>query len=157
MFDAVRLLYLLSFPYFAILLPAMHVIISLLRGVNVGGHNKIKMDALRGLYASLKLRNAQTYVQSGNVIFRTNERDLVQLAKRIENAIERHFGFRPNVILRTSAEMRAVIAKNPFANRRSLDPRKLLVTFLAHDPGKEAREKLLGMKTNPEELHLIGR
>src|SRR5260370_26574751 len=52
----------------------MAVIISMLRGVNVGGHNKMKMDALRALYESLKLRDAQTYVQSGNVIFRTDER-----------------------------------------------------------------------------------
>jgi len=46
----------------------MAVVISMLRGVNVGGHNKIKMEALRALYESLKLRDAQTYVQSGNVI-----------------------------------------------------------------------------------------
>ena len=50
----------------------MAVIISMLRGVNVGGHNVIKMEELRALYASLKLRDAQTYVQSGNVIFRTD-------------------------------------------------------------------------------------
>jgi len=49
----------------------MAVVISMLRGVNVGGHNKIKMEALRALYESLKLRNAQTYVQSGNVIFKS--------------------------------------------------------------------------------------
>ena len=51
----------------------MPVVISLLRGVNVGGHNCIPMDALRALYASLDLRDARTYVQSGNVIFRTDE------------------------------------------------------------------------------------
>jgi len=55
---------------------------SMLRGVNVGGHNKIKMDALRALYGALKLRDAQTYVQSGNVIFRSEERDIARLAKR---------------------------------------------------------------------------
>jgi len=53
----------------------MAVIISMLRGVNVGGHNKIKMEALRALYESMKLRDAQTYVQSGNVIFRTAARE----------------------------------------------------------------------------------
>src|SRR5437879_8558787 len=86
----------------------MTVIISMLRGVNVGGHNKIKMEALRALYESLKLRDAQTYVQSGNVIFRTEERDMLRLAKRLEDGIERKFGFRPYVILRTAAEMRDV-------------------------------------------------
>src|SRR5690242_12170421 len=91
----------------------MTVIISMLRGVNVGGHNKIKMDALRALYESLKLRDAQTYVQSGNVIFKPDERDIALLTKRIEDGIERKFGFRPAVILRTAAEMRGVVERNP--------------------------------------------
>ncbi len=133
------------------------VIISLLRGVNVGGHNKIKMDALRTLYESLKLRDPQTHVQSGNVVFKTKNRDLVQLSKRIENAIERKFGFRPNVIVRTASELRSVLARNPFAKRRDIDPSKLLVTFLASDPGEEARDKVRRMKTGPEELRIVGR
>src|SRR2546427_7774219 len=65
----------------------MPVIISMLRGVNVGGHNLIKMDALRALYESLGLQDPQTYVQSGNVIFRTKERDPSRLARQIENEI----------------------------------------------------------------------
>src|SRR5271169_5370505 len=97
------------------MLPVMIVVISMLRGVNVGGHNKIKMDALRTLYESLGLRDPQTFIQSGNVIFRTEEHDLVRLARRIEDAIERRFGFRPNVIVRTASELRDVIARNPFA------------------------------------------
>ncbi len=136
---------------------AMAVIISMLRGVNVGGHNKIKMEALRALYESLKLRDAQTYVQSGNVIFRTDERDVSRLTKRIEDGIERKFGFRPSVILRTAAEMKDVIAKNPFAKRRGIEPSKLLVSFLASDPGEEAQEKVRQMKCDPEELRIEGR
>jgi uncharacterized protein (DUF1697 family) len=135
----------------------MTVMISMLRGVNVGGHNKIKMDALRALYEFLKLRDAQTYVQSGNVIFSTDERDISRLAKRIEDGIERKFGFRPDVILRTAAEMRDVIARNPFAKRRGIEPGKLLVSFLASDPGEEARKKLCQMKCDPEELRVEGR
>ena len=122
-----------------ILKPAMAVVISMLRGVNLGSHNRIKMDALRARYESLKLRDPQTYIQSGNVIFRTEERNLAQLAKRIENGIEQKFGFRPQVILRTTSERRDVIARNPFAKRRGIDPSKLLVTFLASHPSPEAR------------------
>src|SRR5437879_13045958 len=85
---------------------AMAVIISILRAVNVGGHNKIKMDALRALYETLKLRDAQTYVQSGNVIFRREERDISRLTKRIEDGIQRTVGFRPGVILRQAAMVR---------------------------------------------------
>jgi uncharacterized protein (DUF1697 family) len=135
----------------------MAVIVSMLRGVNVGGHHLIKMDALRALYESLKLRDPQTHLQSGNVVFRTNERDLVLLARRIENAIERTFHFRPDVIVRTTSELRDAIARNPFAARRGIEPAKLLVTFLATDPSPEAREKVLKIKTDPEALSISGR
>src|SRR2546422_8030613 len=134
----------------------MPVVISMLRGVNVGAHNRIKMDALRTLYASLGLRDPQTYVQSGNVIFATDARDLVRLARHIENAIEQRFGFRPGVILRTTSDLRDVIARNPFAKRRGIEPSKLLVTFLAEDPGAEARDKVRSIKADPEELRVEG-
>jgi uncharacterized protein (DUF1697 family) len=134
----------------------MPVVVSMLRGVNVGGHNLIKMDALRALYESLGLQDPQTYVQSGNVIFRTKERDLSRLARQIENEIERRVGFRPGVILRTSADLRDVIKKNPFAHR-DLDASKLLVTFLAIDPAPDAREALLRIEPDPEELRVSGR
>src|SRR5256885_5662444 len=137
----------------------MPVIISMLRAVNLVRHNRIKMDALRTLYTSLKLEDPRTYVQSGNVIFRTKERDLVLVAKKIQNGIERSFGFRPEVILRTTSELRDVIARNPFAKRRGIDPRKLLVTFLAGDPGAEARELIRKMKdrksTRLNSSHLV--
>jgi uncharacterized protein (DUF1697 family) len=135
----------------------MPVVISMLRGVNVGGHNKIKTDALRALYESLKLKDAQTYIQSGNVIFRTKERNHVLLTKRIQDGIESSFGFRPGVVLRTSDELRNVIARNPFAARRDIEPNKLLVTFLAGDPEPEARAAALKIKTDPEELRIDGR
>jgi len=135
----------------------MKVVISMLRGINVGGHNKIAMEALRSLYASLGLLDAQTYVQSGNVVFRTKEKNLVSLAARIESAIERSFGFRPSAILRTTSELRAAIAANPFASRSGIEPSKLLVTFLAASPSAEARQKALSIKADPEELHIHDR
>ena len=135
----------------------MAVVISMLRGVNVGGHYKIKMEALRALYESLGLRDAQTYVQSGNVVFRTKERNLGALAKRMEDAIEQSFGFRPAVIVRTTSELKGAIARNPFARRRGIDPSKLLVTFLADDPSAEGRDRVLKIKAEPEELFIDGR
>ena len=135
----------------------MAVVISMLRGVNVGGHKKVKMDALRALYESLRLLDAQTYVQSGNVIFRTEERNLVRLAERIETGIEWAFGFHSDVILRTSSELREVIAKDPFAMRRGIEPAKLLIFFLATDSGPDAREKVRAFKADPEELWIDGR
>jgi uncharacterized protein (DUF1697 family) len=135
----------------------MHVVISMLRGVNVGGHHLIRMGVLKALCESLGLRNVQTYLQSGNVIFATNERDLDRLALAIENAIEQRCGFRCDVILRTTAELRDVILASPFAARQGIHPGKLAVIFLAEDPGQEAHDKVLALKIEPEELRMAVR
>lgn len=135
----------------------MPAAICMLRGVNVGGHNSIKMESLRRMCESLGLRGAQTYVQSGNVVFKTTARDLSQLAKRIETKIEQTYGFRPTVIIRSTSELREVIGKNPFASRSGIEPSRLLVTFLATHPAPEVRDKMLGIKADPEELRIVGR
>jgi uncharacterized protein (DUF1697 family) len=135
----------------------MPVLIAMLRGINVGGHNKIKMDALRDLCVALKFQNPQTYVQSGNIIFRTAQSDLALIAKRIQQSMEKTFACCPEVILRTTDELRSVVKRSPFARRQDLDPAKLLVTFLATDPGDQARRNLRKEKFAPDELHVIGR
>ena len=132
----------------------MPLVISLLRGVNVGGHRKVAMDSLRALYASLGLNDSRTYVQSGNVVFRTSARDLEALARKVERAIESTFGFHSDVVLRTATELRAIVETNPFAGRNDLDPAKLAVFFLGADPGSEAWEKVRAIKTGPEELRI---
>jgi uncharacterized protein (DUF1697 family) len=131
----------------------MPAVICLLRGVNVGGNNKLKMDALRSICESLKLGNVQTYIQSGNVVFTAPGKDLPALAGRLESAIEKSCGFRPDVVLRTLAEMRAVVAQNPFSAREGLEPGKLVVTFFDAD----GNEKIKLLKVSNEELRPAGR
>jgi uncharacterized protein (DUF1697 family) len=128
----------------------------MLRGVNVGGHNKIKMDALRDLCGTLNLECAQTYVQSGNVVFLCEEKNLAALSKRISDAIEKKFGFRPDLVLRSAAELKKVIAENPFAGRKNIEPGKLLVVFLVSAPAKTARDALAKFDARGEELRLGG-
>ncbi|HEY6767985.1 MAG TPA: DUF1697 domain-containing protein [Candidatus Sulfotelmatobacter sp.] len=135
----------------------MPVVIAMLRAVNVGGRNRIKMDVLRDLCMGLDLRDAKTYVQSGNLIFRAKERSLVGLAATIQTAIEKKFKCSPEVILRTTAEMRDVVARNPFAGMKDMDPRKLLVDFLASEPDAEALRSVQSIKTDPEKLYAQGR
>jgi uncharacterized protein (DUF1697 family) len=131
--------------------------IALLRGINVGGNKPVKMETLREVCGKLKFCDVKTYVQSGNVVFRASEGDPVKLGRRLEDAIEKTFGHRPPVILRTAEEMRAVMARNPFAGRAGIEPAKLLVTFLHEAPGAEVRGKLLALAAPPEEMHLDGR
>jgi len=135
----------------------MATVIALLRGVNIGGHHKLPMASLRELCESIDLTGVRTHLQSGNAVFRTRERNLARLAERLEGAIEERFGFRPAVILRTEAELRAAIARSPFAARRDLDPSRLVVSFFAAQPAPEALERALAIPTDPEELHIDGR
>lgn len=135
----------------------MPAFIAMLRGVNLGPHRRIKMEALRETCQKLKLRDSVTYLQSGNVVFRTDEQDLDGLTQCLQKAIARKFGFSSDVILRTASEMRKVIAANPFAKRRDIEPSRLLVTFLANDPGEDARKLVRKMKTEPEEVWIDGR
>jgi uncharacterized protein (DUF1697 family) len=135
----------------------MPVYISMVRGINVGGHNKIKMEELRALHESLGHKAAQSYIQSGNIVFKTKQLNQGQLTKQICDGLHKKFGFRPAVILRTTSELREVIANNPFAGRKNIDPRRLLVTFLAGEPKTPERERLLSLQIAPEELRVIGR
>jgi uncharacterized protein (DUF1697 family) len=132
----------------------MGVIVSMLRGVNLGPHRRISMDALRAVYESLGLKDPRTYVQSGNVVFRTRDKDLGKLTRKIEKGIEEKFGFHSDVVLRSSAELRDTIARNPFDGRPEVVPAKLLVTFLASDPGEEARAKIAAVRTGADELRM---
>ncbi len=135
----------------------MRVMISMLRGVNVGPHNRMKMDALRELCGSLELRDAQTYIQSGNVIFRTSEPNIPRLTKRVQDGIDGKFGFRPDVVFRTTSEMRGIVARNPFSKRRGIDPSQLLVVFLAVKPAAAAVAGVSKIKCEPDEIRILGR
>jgi uncharacterized protein (DUF1697 family) len=117
----------------------------------------MKMDALRAMCDSLGFESPRTYVQSGNVVFRTRERNLARLTKQIEGAIESTFGFRSETVLRTTDEMRDAIARNPFAGRNDIQAGKLLVVFLGGDVSAEARKVIAAINDVPEEIVLSGR
>jgi uncharacterized protein (DUF1697 family) len=135
----------------------MAVVIAMLRGVNLAGYQKLRMEALRTLCTGLGLRDVQTYIQSGNVVFREEIGDHGALAGKLEDGIQRKFGFRPDVIVRTTSELRKVISNNPFAGRPEVAPNRLLVVFLASAPARQAREQILSMPCEPEEMHFKGR
>jgi len=133
------------------------VVISMLRSLNLAKHNRVSMEELRWFYESLGLHEPRTYVQSGNVVFQSAETDLTRLAGRIEGAMEKKLGFRTPVILRTTAEMRDVVRRNPIADRPGIDGAKFLVVFLAAAPEAEACEKVRKIDAHPEELWIDGR
>jgi uncharacterized protein (DUF1697 family) len=135
----------------------MPILISLLRAINLAGHRQLKMETLRHLYESLGFEQVQSYVQSGNILFSTADRDLVGIAARIRKAIEESAGFAPDVILRSRRDLEKVVSRNPFAGRTDIPPNKLLVTFFDSDPDKKAVAAVNAMKISPEEFRVIGR
>jgi uncharacterized protein (DUF1697 family) len=122
----------------------------MLRGINVGGNKLVKMDRLRSVYESLGFRDVQTYLQSGNVIFRA---DAAPAVSGIEVAIERAFGFHSDVINRTAEELRAVVAANPF--EEDFHPSKLLVTFLARKLTGQELRAIAAIRTEAEDVRPI--
>ena len=116
----------------------MPVYIAMLRGINVGGHHRIKMDQLRTSLEALGLVQVKTYIQSGNVVFKAAKISPAALSKKIESQIVAQFGFSASVISRTAEEIAATVENNPLLNRRGIDREKLHVAFLS-----EAQNPLL--------------
>jgi uncharacterized protein (DUF1697 family) len=135
----------------------MNVVVSLLRGVNLGGHNQVKMSELCALYGTLGHCDARSHINSGNIVFRTKQKNLAAVATKIEDAIEKKYGFRVDVVVRTPDELRAVIRRNPFAKRKDIHPSKFLVTFFAREPAPEICAQIRSIKPDPELMHLDGR
>lgn len=133
------------------------VLVSMLRGVNLGPHKRMKMADLKELYESLGFTAVETLIQSGNVVFRTTGRSAERTAARIEEAIEARFGFHAPVMVRSAAEMRSAMERNPFAGRKGIEPDRLAVNFLGREPEAAARAKLAALPPAPEEVRLDGR
>ena len=131
----------------------MAAYITMLRGVNVTGHNTIKMEVLRGLCQGLGFRNVETYVQSGNIVFQALLENPEAISKRIGETVLRSFGFDTPVIVRTSKEMRNVIGNNPFLKEKGIDSSKLHVTFLSETAQKGSEKKLETLATNPDRFY----
>src|SRR5690606_17257665 len=129
----------------------MTVFVSMLRGVNVGGASRIKMQALQALYESLGLRDVRTLLQSGNVVFRSSLKDRDQLARRIRQEIERRLELEIEVLLRTKQEIESIVERGPVLSPRA-DMSKLLVMFLGGVPSAQLQARLLKEHKGPEML-----
>jgi len=116
----------------------MNTFISMLRGINVSGKNRISMAALKDIYEQLGLNNVVTYVQSGNVVFDTTEEDATALARAIENAITRSLGLDVPVVVRNKSCFQRLLDGNPFTHQRNEDLTFLHITFLSDVPAVSA-------------------
>jgi uncharacterized protein (DUF1697 family) len=128
--------------------------VALLRGVNVGGKNKLPMKDLAQMFADAGCADVRTYIQSGNVVFRAKQAIARRVSGAVAAAIAKRFGFQAPLQTRTADELRSVATKNPFL-RKGADPDLLHVAFLAELPASP--QPLDPRRSPPDEFVLQGR
>ena len=104
--------------------------IAFLRGVNVSGQKIIKMELLRKALTDTGFDGVKTYIQSGNVVFYSDNSDTKQLIQQIEDLTEQSFGFRTDVILRKTSSIATIVNSLVSSNLKFEDTRKYYITFL---------------------------
>lgn len=134
----------------------MKTYIALFRGINVGGSHLLPMKELKLLLERTGCVDVQTYIQSGNVIFRSVVADAPRLAKQLAAAVSRSHGFEPRVVALTHAELERAAAGNPFPEAGD-NPKSVHLFFLAERPKKPDLKSLEALKTKTERFALKGK
>ena len=130
--------------------------VAMLRGVNVGAHNRIKMPVLVALFDGLGHADVVTYIQSGNVVFKSRSQSTGALEQGIEQAITRELGLDVAVLVRSASELAAVAKNNPFL-RDGVDGSKLHVTFLKAKPNAALVREIETVSAGRDERRVRGR
>ena len=126
--------------------------LALLRGINVGGKNKLPMRDLSGIFVAAGCENVRTLIQSGNVIFTAESRVSKGLADVVTAQISERFGHRVPVILRTAQQLSEVVSNNPFSHVEEM----LHVMFLADRPGSKEVAALDPNHSAPDAFSVVG-
>ena len=129
--------------------------VAMLRGINVGGNTPVKMDALRSIVSGLGHTEVTTYIQSGNVVFKSRAAAAAKLEHGIEARLKSELGVDVTVIVRTAAELATVIRKNPFLP--AADPATLYVIFLKNAPERKSVAAMDRTHFAPDEFRVTGR
>lgn len=124
---------------------SMKTYVALLRAINVGGNSIIKMADLKTLFESLGFSDVVTYIQTGNVVFKSAETDRSKLAAQIEAGLESRMNYQPQAFIYTAAELKAARSASPF---ESNDEQQCQLMFLTTAPDPIKVEALLGMQGN---------
>ncbi|MEP6661510.1 MAG: DUF1697 domain-containing protein [Acidimicrobiales bacterium] len=134
----------------------MNTYVALLRGINVGGKNKIAMKSLQSSFVALGHGEVTTYIQSGNVVFRSASKKASKLGAAIEDEISKTFGLKIETLVRTPSDFNDLIKGNPFLEPER-DTSKLLVIFLDEAPSADAIASLDPRRSPPDEFLIRGR
>lgn len=134
----------------------MQTYIALFRGINVGGHGKLPMAGLKRLLEQEGCIGVQTYIQSGNAVFRRPATDIAGLERRIRAGVLKHHGFEPRVIVLAQQELARAVAANPFEDADA-NPKSVHLFFLAERPGRIDWSPFETVRAKSERYELKGR
>lgn len=129
--------------------------IALFRGINVGGKNTIPMKSLKERIEALGYSDVSSYIQSGNILFRSSPSKAKKFPTDVQKAICDQFGFKPEILLLSVEKLKAAMGKNPFPEAEK-NPKSLHFYFLEHPPKDPNLEKLTQLKVEREAFALIG-
>ncbi len=132
----------------------MMTYVALLRGINVGGHRKVDMKQLKATFENAGMNDVQTYINSGNVIFRTDAADMAQLVDVLESAIQSAFGFPVMVVLRSADNIRKVVDALPESWVNGKDA-KCDVMFLSEEVDSEEILEQLTIKPGIDDVKYV--
>lgn len=131
----------------------MNLYVALFRGINVGGNGSLPMKELVAALEEIGAQKARTYIQSGNAVFESTEKNVARLSKQLSAEIMRRRGFEPRVHILTLEALAKAIAENPFPEVIS-DPSSLHLGFLASSPKSPDLKKLSSLRKESERFHL---
>ena len=135
----------------------MSTFFAFLRGINVGGNNKIPMVDLRKMFEELKMKEVKTILQSGNVAFQCTGRKAAELEEILEKETTKRFGGSIAYMVRSADELSAIVKDNPFPKEAKEDPSHLLVLFLKESATNDAEQKLNEAIKGREVVKVSGR
>ena len=133
------------------------IYISLLRGINVGPHKRMKMEKLRASCESLGFDQIATYIQSGNLVFKAPKQAPEAVSRKIETQIEADFGFSVEVMTRTADDLKMIVRGNPLLKECRGEESKLHVVFLSAAPKRDSIAKLETLILAPDLVRASGR
>ena len=130
--------------------------IALLRGINLGGNNLIKMDALRAEFEKLGFKNVVSYINSGNLAFDTTKQSEKKLSDKIEKAVEAMLGRNINVMIREQPDIERIVARDPFKGKYE-SHKEMHVLFMKDAMPADKKKLLLDQQTDNEKIVVDGR
>ena len=125
--------------------------LALLRGINVSGHNMIKMDALKKMLENMGFQNVETYIQSGNIFFDSEEENAASVGFKIKQEISKVFGYDVPVIMVSKTDLELCFKNNPYLKEKECDFKKLYVAFISKELSPLAINDLKISNFKPDE------